>query len=516
MAGPVTRGVAEAAALLAAGRDLMRTHVGTRPDGCPLGRSEWAGVLTSVPVARALLLEMASWARHVAPAGGQLATAPRPVRGSAGARRRVNAACQQLCGCWTGRSRPHEHDPVRAGERRLLRAIPVNAVEPRRQPDGAQAVDRLCQAVISTAERVRRAARSAVPRAAWSPALTTESLREAAACATVISHNCHVLRATLAACAEAGGPAGLRRQLAAAAEAARNARQAWLKAAQQWRSVTTDTLGAISLTAAEAQDLALWTGHLAYDDPAWTPQQGPSRAVRPASGLAPEPASLTDVIAAVHHACETLTQLAEAEHAQITAAHRAGRLLVPTRSLPSSYDIPYRFAPAPHTYAEPLLSAYQDAATASDQLTAAVAQAAATVRSPSRFLTAARHAAHGASPPTAGAARHDAAAEPDPTRHPTAELRPPGPVERILHDLGVTSPDVIARAIAIDQEAGQLILDNAPPASPSRANAGRRDPSRSPGTAELINHLLAYNGGRDDAAALLPTVRREAEAEIEP
>jgi hypothetical protein len=35
-----------------------------------------------------------------------------------------------------------------------------------------------------------------------------------------------------------------------------------------------------------------------------------------------------------------------------------GRLIVPTRSLPDSFDVPYRFAPAPGTRSAPLLSSY--------------------------------------------------------------------------------------------------------------------------------------------------------------
>ena len=148
-------------------------------------------------------------------------------------------------------------DAVRIGERRLLHAIPLNAVEPRRQPDGTETVEQLCHEMISTAERVRAASRSAVPRAAWSPALTIESLRETASCATVISHNCQVLLRTLASHALGGDITELSRQLAEAAEAAGNSRQAWLRSAQQWRTITSDTRGALSRTAADAYDLTL-------------------------------------------------------------------------------------------------------------------------------------------------------------------------------------------------------------------------------------------------------------------
>ena len=77
----------------------------------------------------------------------------------------------------------------------------------------------------------------------------------------------------------------------------------------------------------------------------------------------------------------------------------------------------------------------------------------------------------------------------------------PGPVERILHDLGVTSTDVLHRASAIDQAGEQLILDAAQATNPGHPAFRTASLSRSVGTAEIINHLLA--SGNPDAAALL-------------
>ena len=44
--------------------------------------------------------------------------------------------------------------------------------------------------------------------------------------------------------------------------------------ARAWYRITTDTRGTITPAAAEAADLALWTGRLAYADPNWTPALG--------------------------------------------------------------------------------------------------------------------------------------------------------------------------------------------------------------------------------------------------
>jgi len=327
--------------------------------------------------------------------GGHLAVAPAPVRGTAEARRRLNAACQWLWVLGWAVQAAHERDPVTAADLRLLHAIPLHALARRHLPDGTEPVTRLCQGTIDTAERVRRHARAAISRASWSPDLTMESLRETAACATIISHNCQVLLDTLTRPAGQHPEPGLTASLAAAADAAGNARRAWLYAARGWDLITTDTRGTLSPAAAETADLALWTGRLAYADPAWTPDLGPSRTVRPAAQLTELPA----VIAAVHHACETLTQVAAADHAQLTAAARTGRLLVPTRSLPEEFDIPHRFAPAPAARTQPLLTAYHDARTASAQATASTAVVAETVRSPSRILTTARAAVASNSPP---------------------------------------------------------------------------------------------------------------------
>jgi hypothetical protein len=83
---------------------------------------------------------------------------------------------------------------------------------------------------------------------------------------------------------------------------------------------------------------------------------------------------------------------------------------VPTRSLPSEFDIPRLFARAPQAHVERLLSHYREAVYASRQITAAIEPAAEATRAPSRTLTAAaaalghRHvgAANGASPTIRG------------------------------------------------------------------------------------------------------------------
>ena len=423
-----------AATSMAMGRDLLHTHIGTRPDGTRDDRSEWAPAITSVPVACALLRAIAGWARQIAPHASRAATAG--PHGTARTRQNLTVACQWLSVLAGAVEAACERQPVLASERDLLHAIPVNVQPPRHLPSGSEPVTALCQGIISTAERSRAAAAISAAQASWSPAMTRESLRHLADHCTVTSWNCHLLLRALAQSATRHGQAPLAAQLDDAAQAADNARAAWLRAASAWDTVTTDTRDRISRTAADAADLALWTGRLAYATPGWTPELGPSHAARSPQDLAAEPGDLPGVIAAVHHACHTLATLAAATSQQVRTAAAAGRLVVPTRSLPEIIDIPYSYGHIPAQRAAALLGAHHGAATASDCLTATVAPIAAAVRAPSLTLTTTADAAS-ARPGQRYADRQQASDTPAP-RH--AEPAPPGPAERALIELNITDP----------------------------------------------------------------------------
>jgi hypothetical protein len=368
----------------------------------------------------------------------------------------------------------------------------VNAVLARRLPSGAETVTGLCQGVIDSAERVRMAARIAVPQASWSPRLTVDSFRQAAACGTVISHHCETLLRSMAVRAAQHGSGAVSARLLDSADLAAHARTAWLHVARGWERITTDTRGSISPTAAESADLALWTGRLVYASPEWTLALGPSSEKRLPEALAPSPDDLPGIIAAVHHSCETLTQVAAADNRQICIAAHAGRLLVPTRNLPDKFDIPHPFAPAPPDHVDLLAGVYQDAWNASAQATAAVGAIAVAVRAPSRILTSARAAVHASSVSFPA----DGQRSPQQAATPRRSADMPGPVERILHDLGVTSPAMLMRASGIDQAGEQLILEAAQEAGTESAGSDSRDLSKSAGSAEVINHMLASSDPR--------------------
>jgi len=134
-----------------------------------------------------------------------------------------------------------------------------------------------------------------------------------------------------------------------------------------------------------------------------TPASRPTARVPQA--LAPEPGVLPAVATAVHQASETLAQIAAADRSQIRAAAEAGRLLVPTRTLPGRFDIPHHFAPAPRARVKRLARRLPRRRNPSTQATAAVARIAADMRAPSHILTLARAVIRGDSELTANSER---------------------------------------------------------------------------------------------------------------
>ena len=230
----------------------------------------------------------------------------------------------------------------------------------------------------------------------------------------------------------------------------------------------------------------MWTGRLAYASPGWTLASGPAHPARDPESLAPEPDDVPRVVDAIHHACETLTQLARADREHIRTAVRAGRILVPTRSLPAGYDVPRPYAEAPQNRIDSLLTVYQYAGDASATARDVVACIAEATQAPSRMLTAARSAAH------IGGSR---GAEPDRVYNAAvAEERrdQPGPVERTLRDLGLTTREVLRRGAAIDHAGQQLIIAAVKKPSPRQRAPNNAEPRRhSAVTATIVGQALS-------------------------
>ena len=462
-ASPVGHSLEAAATALAAGRDLLGTHLSTGPDRSKISRSEWAPVISSVPVSGALLLELGRYARQAAACGRQvadLATVPEPYdqdAAEAEARQRLRAACEALRNVSSAIAQAQRTQPVSAADIQLLRAIPVN-LRPERQAPGARAsCAELRLGATGSAERLRHLALTTDPGALWVPDLTGRALRETAACATAISHHCAVVLRTLGTSPRASQVSDALFESAAAAE---KARDAWLGAAKSWRQIAADGPADGSPLLAEARNLALWTGRLAYADPAWTLADGPRRPVKTPASLVEQPGDLSQVIAAAHQSCDALVQLAASNRQHIRAQAEAGRFYVPTRSLPVTWDIARPFTAAPMIRLNPVLDAYDQASQASQRATATVAQCAEAVRAPSMILTAARQAVTarrtGLVTPTTSRAG-GSAGNPVPARH----LDRPGHYERLVTELGQTDPELLRRAAAADLAGEELIIETA-------------------------------------------------------
>ena len=378
------------AAALTYGRDLLHTHLATTPHGGRRALSDWAPVISSAPVNRALLAGLADHARAIA---GQLARLPlagpptlRPSRHGS-----VSRAQPGSCGNSTRPSRRP------SGRRRCFPSIAScwrlsrsTSRPPCRRRRRRRPVSDLCAGIISTAQRANQARRELAARAAWSPELTADSMRHAAANYVVISFNTETVYRVLAARARQLGYHALVPGLDAAADHADDSRRAWLAVAHVWDTMVTDTRGYLSRPAAEAGHLALWTGRLAYADPAWTPARRPSHAVRDPASLAPGPAALTEVASAMHYAADSLARAARTEldtrpHSRLRRA--------PVRHHPqparTQYDVPRPYADAPRDRIADALAAYADAADTSQAALRSAADVAAAVDAPSRVLSAA-------------------------------------------------------------------------------------------------------------------------------
>ncbi|HEY5357861.1 MAG TPA: hypothetical protein VIJ82_09250 [Streptosporangiaceae bacterium] len=343
----LARRIDAAAISLTAGRDLLHTHFTPHLGGRYRHRSTWSAVIASPPVSRALLADLTSLAARTASLGTQIPAIPGLSTSAAEGARRLRLACHWLQLADAPARTAHQRDPVPGTDRELLHAIPASALPPRRIPDPADPVPGLCAAIIATAQRAGHAAWTAAGTPPGSPAISIDSWRKIAAASTATSHNCYLLLTTLADSTAQHGQADATEILKPAAAAAWLARGAWLRSARRLDEVTTDVRWRISRAAAEATDLTLLTGRLAYADPAWTLATGPAQPARPAASLTPAASDIPHVIAAVHHASESLALLAIANLEQARGAARHQRILIPVRSGTARPGAVGRFAHAP-------------------------------------------------------------------------------------------------------------------------------------------------------------------------
>ena len=127
LAGPLAGHLAAAAAALAAGRDLLRSHATTGPDGHWEPRSRWATVIGSGPVSRALASEVALCSKPLTLLTAWLSVAAQADAATPALIRQGLAAASPLLltATTTLTAAQHEH-PATVLDAELLHAVPVH------------------------------------------------------------------------------------------------------------------------------------------------------------------------------------------------------------------------------------------------------------------------------------------------------------------------------------------------------------------------------------------------------
>jgi hypothetical protein len=340
---------------LAAASDLLWTHF----DGQDSERSEWAEVIRSGPVIRALTEEAGTWARRLAPWAH-----------------------------WHGEQNSMAASLLAASrndDRALLYAIPAAVLPERMPPREGEPVAELCAGITCTAERIRFLAFPATGHPALTPAISARTWQYTATAAAVTMDTAAIVLGTLAASRTTPGGIPTAATLTAA-------RDSWRGIASALADVTTDTPPALGPEATDLSYLVIRMGRLAFDNPGWTPRH-PAEPRSPAQLLLlGSETDAANVLAAIHLSADAIATVAVSHWSAVTTAIKAGRLYVPTRSLPEGYDVPHRSARIPPDRAEELTGAYKAAARTSAAATDPLASAVLAAGGPSCPIALARQA----------------------------------------------------------------------------------------------------------------------------
>ena len=466
------RHLAAAAANLAAGRDLLHTHRAPNPDGLMQDRSEWAPVVTSLPVTRALADDITRWSSRLAPftawLAGSATSYPLPHTPdqavSAAVRDELVSVSQWLHVARAAVGPAAGSDPVRTTDAELLHAIPAVSIPDRHPPSSAgESVAELCDGIAISAARLRAVIRGSQEQARWSPLITSGGWQWMAHAAAVTSHLSELALRSLADRARRipRSPA-TGTQLDNAADRLVGMRTAWQGAGRMWDAMFTESRLLETPAMTEAADLTLRMGRLVWDNPRWTPARADRAPRRTPVALAPGPAAVNAVVAAAHQAVDALVHVAMTDIQTIKAADQAGRLYVTMRSL-SGDDKPRPYATAPAERYRTIHNAYRAALNASIKAAQELDLIALTAGAPSTALALAR-AATSVQAHRRIRLDHDNLRDPPPTGstffiNTRVYTGKAGSLERAMIDRGISDPVILLRATAIDNAARRLIIE---------------------------------------------------------
>jgi hypothetical protein len=285
-------------------------------------------------------------------------------------------------------------------------------------------------------------------------------------------------------------------------------RTAWQLVDQTWDTIITESRLLQTAAMAEASDLVLRMGRLVWANPHWTPARSDRAPQRTPAALAPGPAAVPCIVSAAHQAVDALARVAMTDIEAVTTADHAGRLYVPTRSLPAGENVPRPFAPAPAARYLELQDAYQAALDASMQAAQVLDTLTIVTKAPSMPLALARAAASVQSHRRIRLGNVDTNdAPPDkatPFVNSHGSTGRAGPLEQAMVDCQVSDPILLLRASAIDDAARRMLIQAARTSSESE-KTNTRESRYLP--AHYATELAAQSFPQSPHAALSADIR---------
>jgi hypothetical protein len=312
--------------------------------------------------------------------------------------------------------------------------------------------------VAATAARLRHLALRPGQDPRWPPACAAACWRHNALAAAIIGHNGElILRALTDRARQLAVQQHHQGSLRLSAGTMREAWQSWQAVTHAWDTLTAGTSRQLPPIAAELDDLVLRIGRLARGS-TWTPARSNACPPRPPASLAPVPADIAAVAGAVAVATDAITLLARHDLRSAARAGLAGMIYSPARLLPESDDPTHihRYHRASADQLAELHAAYDHAITTTGQAATALDDVLTAAGAPGEPYALARslqasHPAHS----------RQQTSRPWTSSTPIAAVRSPGAgdLERVLHRLKVSDPELVLRAIALDHAARELAAE---------------------------------------------------------